>query len=169
MLNPFNFPLSVIQNHWCVLMIISSWKESERINRLNKCNSNMFWKTWKVCFELFYPESCQQNAEVGKWLAWEMGLELEHLSVCSSQNTNPLKSKRGKKYSMVKKYGKYYALTPPPPPPSSLEIYTIPVIKERPKKYLDLLANISWYFFELNPFFEKHSWNWFPGTWEHKF
>lgn len=148
------------------VMITSGWEGRKRINRLNNCNSNMFYETWKVCFGLLHPEPCQQNAKVGRWLAWEKGLELEqHLSACSSQNTNPLKIREERKYSMVKEFRTHYILYLPIPPWRfiQLKVSEIPTIEERPKKYLKFLIDISWYFLELNPYFEHHPWN--LGTW----
>ena len=123
-------------HHGVKVMITSGWEGSKRINRGNNCNSNTLWETWKMFCGLLLPKPCQQSAEVGRWLAWKKALELEHLSVCSSWNTNPLKNKRGKKFFHGQRiWETLYTLSSH----ATLEIYTtkdseIPAIKERPKK-----------------------------------
>ena len=133
-------------------MITSGWEGRKRINRLNNCNSNMFYETWKVCFGLLHPElCCQQNAEVGRWLVWEKGLKLEeHLSACSSQNTNPLKIREERKYSIIKEFRTHYILYLPTPPWRFIQLKgsEMLAIKERPKEHLNIfnqhLLVFSW-------------------------
>lgn len=93
------------------VVITSGWGGSKRINRQNNCNSNTFYETWKEFCGLLHPKPCQQNADVGRCLAWKKRWALEHLSVYSSRNTNLLENKRGKNFfSMVKEFGKYHIL-----------------------------------------------------------
>ena len=76
------------------------------------------------------PQRCALNccapglvSRTPRWdwrLAWEKGLELEHLSVCSSQNTNPLKNKRKKVFQGQQIWKTVYTQSPH----TILEIYT---------------------------------------------
>ena len=87
----------------------------------------------------------QQNADVGRCLAWKERWELEHLSVYSSRNTNLLKNKRGKKIFFLhgqRIWETSYTLSSH----AALGIHTtgdseVPIIKERSKKKLNVLTN----------------------------
>lgn len=79
----------------------------------------------------------KQNADVGRCLAWKKRWTLEHLSAYSSQNTNLLENKRGKKFFFhgQRIWETSYTLSLH----AALGIHTtgdaeIPAIKERPKE-----------------------------------
>ena len=116
------------------VVITSGWEGSKRINRRNNCN--MFYETWKELCGLRHPKPYQQNADVGRCLAWKKRWELEHLSVYSSRNTNLLKNKRENIFSHGQTiWGTSYTVSLH----AALGMHTtgdseIPIIKERSKK-----------------------------------